>query len=210
MSEETGFEDFCALSPEQLRERSLSLRRDLMPLVKRASRLPDDAGLALDFDASPERRRQLDELVAFERQCCSGLDWDVTERAASSSLRLTIAGLAPDAGMYQTLGLAPAVQPGEQSDVQPDLQPDEQSGEQSGEPARGGISRLAKAGGLGVGSAFFLFCVVPIGIAAAGGGALAAWLSPLDHPVVVLLGGAALGFPLWRYLHRKQAATTGS
>jgi hypothetical protein len=113
MGDETGFEDICTLSPEELRERSLSLRRDLMPAVKHASRLAGDAGLALDFDTSLERRAQLDELVAFERQCCSGLDWNVTELAAGGALRLTITGLAPDAPLFETLGVGSDIRPDE-------------------------------------------------------------------------------------------------
>lgn len=113
MGNETGFENLCTLSPEELRERSLSLRRDLMPLVKRASRLPGDAGLALDFDASVGRREQLDELVAFERQCCSGLDWNLTELAAGGVLRLTITGLAPGAPLFETLAVGSDIRPDE-------------------------------------------------------------------------------------------------
>ena len=176
----------CNLPEDERRERIAMLRRELLPRVQRSEPLPDDAGVALEFEPSPEIQQQLDDLVEFERQCCGGLDWGVEARA--DVLRLTIEGVAPDSQFFRTLGVPPRSE-GWHGRV------------------REGAARFAKAGGLGVSAAFLLFCVVPIGIAAVGGASLAAWLGPLDHPAVVLVGGLALGVPAWRYLRRRESAS---
>ena len=93
----------CSLPEDELRERIAELRRDLLPLVQRTEPLPDDAGVVAEFEPRPEIEQQLEDLVAFERQCCSGLDWSLEARP--DRLRLTIAGLSPDSKFFQTLGV---------------------------------------------------------------------------------------------------------
>jgi hypothetical protein len=202
VTDESSLETVCSLPEEKRRKRIAALRRDLWPLVKRKAPLPDAAGVLLEFDATPALREQLEELVAFERQCCGGLEWRLEAPPRDEALRLTIEGLPPDARFFETLGIeGGSREPAEPADDAPS--PVRPAG-----PGRG-LSRFAKAGGLGVGAAFFLFCVVPIGLAAAGGATLAAWLGPLDHPAVVVLGGAALAIPVWRQLRRREAACSG-
>ncbi len=105
MAVATSSETICSLPEDELRQRIAELRRDLRPLVQRTEPLADDTGVVAEFEPRPEIRRQLEDLVAFERPCCSGLDWNLEVR--SDRLRLTIAGLSPDSKFFQTLGVAP-------------------------------------------------------------------------------------------------------
>jgi len=177
-------ETLCNLPEEELRARIEVLRRDLLPHVRSATALPDAAGVTLEFPAKPALREQLEQLVEFERLCCGGLDWTLDMNDAQR-LKLSIEGAAPDSAFFAQLGteLAP--------------------GNPGGESTPHGIAGFAKAGVVGISVAFLLFCVLPIGLA--GGATLAAWLEPLDHPTVVLLGGAAFAIPAWRLLHRRRA-----
>ena len=147
-------DSICSLPEGQLRERIAMLRRDLLPLVKRTVPLPDDAGLALEFDATPALRVQLETLVDFERQCCGGLEWSLSPESDEPHLRLSIAGVAPDASFFKKLGIA--AEPTESAEAAGLAE-----GGIGGAPT-GGVSRFAKAGGLGVGAkeAAFL-CVQP-------------------------------------------------
>lgn len=65
-------------------------------------------------------------------------------------------------------------------------------------------ARLAKAGSVGVAGAFFLCCVLPkVALAAAGGGALAASLARLDHPLTIALLSFAFASLVWGLLRRR-------
>jgi hypothetical protein len=89
-----GCEPVCSLPEDALRERLAMLRREILPLVTRREALAN--GVAFEFADSPALERQLEELVAFERQCCSGLGWSL-QRPAAGVLRLCVEGLAPGA-----------------------------------------------------------------------------------------------------------------
>jgi hypothetical protein len=181
-------ETICNLPEEELRARIEVLRRDLLPHVRGATALPGAAGVSLEFDATSALREQLEQLVEFERRCCGGLQWTLHTKDPQS-LKLSIEGAAPDSAFFARLGIEIAQH------------------EPRDEPTPRDIADFAKAGGVGVSVAFVLFCVLPIGLAAAGGATLAAWLGPLDHPAVVLLGGAAFAIPAWRMLHRKRTSS---
>lgn len=167
--------EVCQLSGEALTARRGELRRELLPHVRGRERLPD--GIALGFEASDAMRAALTAFVDFERRCCPGLrvSWSETEGA----LRLEIRGLDPDADVLEDLGV-PA--------------------ERSWMPGLAGAARSAVGG---VGGAFVLFCLVPMGAAALLGAELAAPLRALDHPLVIGLGGAALAGWLWRRERRR-------
>ncbi len=79
--------EFCTLPDVELAARQEELRTTLLPEVLRSERTP--TGMTLEFDAA--LRSQLDELVAFERKCCPGIDWLLEE--AEDRVRLVIAGL---------------------------------------------------------------------------------------------------------------------
>lgn len=190
-------ETVCTLPPDQLRERIDTLRRELLPQVVRAEELSGGSGIAMDFAASRGIQQQLDQLVEFERQCCSGLDWNVGPSPAPDRLRLTVAGLAPDSVFFRALGLR--VDSGANSEL--DREP---VFEDVGAAHSGRVARLAKAGGLGFGAAFFLLCVLPIGLAAWVGGSLATSLLQLDDPLIIGGGGLALAVPAWWLVRRRE------
>ncbi len=79
--------DFCTLPDAELAARQDELRAELLPKVLASAR--SDGQLVLEFDAS--LRKQLDQLVAFERRCCPGIEWSL--EVAGDRVRLVIAGL---------------------------------------------------------------------------------------------------------------------
>lgn len=91
--------DVCSLDEEELAARRETLQRELAPHARAREALPD--GVALRFDATPGLRKALETFVAFERDCCPGLDFALHEQG--SSLRLEIRGIAPDAAIFAEL-----------------------------------------------------------------------------------------------------------
>ena len=174
-----SFEAVCDLPPAALEERRALIRREILPLVKRNRELSD--GFAWEFDPSPELRAKLDEWVAFERECCGGLEWEIEAPPDDSALRLRVRGIEPHCGRLENFG-GPAEHP---------------------HGAR--VARLLKAGGLGIGISFTVFCVVPIAVAAVLGAGIAAPLARLDDPVVVAAGAVALAIPAWLVVRRREA-----
>ncbi len=171
-----GCEDVCGLPSDQLRDRVAMIRRDILPHVTRREALAD--GVALEFEHTPAMQKTLEDLVAFERECCSGLEWTL-HRPSSRPLRLDVQGLAPDSDFFRVLGGAAEVT----------------------RPGR--LARLAQAGALGSGVAFFLCCIVPVGIGAVAGTAVAASLAKLDDPLVIAAGSFVLAVPAWLWLKRR-------
>jgi hypothetical protein len=92
--------DVCNLGDEDLAARRERLRRELAPHARAREALPD--GVALRFDATSEMRKALEAFVAFERGCCSGLDFALHERG--EVLQLAIRGIASDAAILAELG----------------------------------------------------------------------------------------------------------
>jgi hypothetical protein len=88
--------EICNLSDEEFHARRRQLRAELLPHVRRRSALPN--GVALAFEATPDRRRALEDFVAFERGCCPGLRFALRE--GDGALHLEIHGLDPDANVF--------------------------------------------------------------------------------------------------------------
>jgi hypothetical protein len=174
----------CTLSDEELAARRLRLREELAPHVRGRRVLAD--GVELTFEASAERRRDLEAFVAFERGCCPGLGFGLREE--QGSLRLAIHGLDPRASVLAMP--APARQ-----------------GRQVAQASRG--ARIARAGGLGAIGAFVLLCGVPLAVAALAGAAVAAPLGVLDHPLALGLGALVLAAGAWRW-ERNRARRPGT
>lgn len=90
------WQEVCTLSEEELRERGQLFRAQLMPHVRKQERLAN--GMAFEFEASAERRAQLEELIALERQCCAPMKIELSESEAG--LRLEV--LAPPKSMRRS------------------------------------------------------------------------------------------------------------
>lgn len=172
--------EVCNLSDEEFEARRQELREELVPHVRSRAALPDGAVLA--FDATPERRRALEDFVAFERRCCAGLRFALREERGA--IQLEIRGVDPESSGFL-------------------------EGAPEERPVSGGASalaRVARAGGLGAVGAFVLFCGLPIAAVALAGAELAAPLGILDHPVVLSLGTLLFAGGVWRWERRRAKA----
>jgi hypothetical protein len=171
----------CSLNDEQLEERRAKVRAEILPQVRKAERI--EGGFAVETDATPEMRQKLEDLVALERRCCSSVSWDLSEDARADRVRLEVRGLDPDSGLLGSLV-------------------------ERSTPPRRTLLQLVKAGGLGLGASFFVLCVLPIGLAAVGGAALARSLSSLESPLTLAVGALLLGSATWALLRwREQRAS---
>ncbi len=175
--------DVCSLPTDEWQDRSAMIRREILPLVTRREAL--ESGMALEFEHSPALRKRLEDFIAFERECCSGLTWQL-HRPSSRVLRLKVEGLPVDSDFFGT------------------------SGGGADAPTPGRLARLAQASGLGAGVSFFFCCVLPIGVAVIAGPALAAPLGKLDDPLFIAAGSVVLGVPAWFWLKRRATRSTHS
>ncbi len=171
-------EHVCSLPTEKLRDRVAMIRRDILPQVTRREALAD--GVAFEFEHSAAMQKTLEDLVAFERECCSGVAWNLRQ-PSGRVLRLSVKGLAPDSDFFRAVSGA------------------------TDAPVHGRLARLAQAAGLGAGLGFFLCCVVPIGFATVAGAAVAAPLAKLGDPLVISAASAVLATPAWFWLKRRAA-----
>ncbi len=169
-------EDPCLLPTDERDARLAMLRQELLPRAVHRQALTD--GVAWEFPADPDLRRKLDELVDFERVCCPGLTWELEETAADR-VRLRVGGLDPDSPLLASAG---------------------------GEPAPQGrrLPAWLRSGGVGLGISFVLFCVVPVGLAAVGGAAVASQVSGLDDPLVIGAGAVGFGAVAFWFEHRRR------
>lgn len=103
MSGTCGSDDVCTLPEEDFQDRVAVIRRDLLPLVTRREELPD--GVAFEFASSAAVEATLRDFVAFERDCCRGLTWDI-RRTSAGQLRLSIQGLPPGSEFFRAFDSA--------------------------------------------------------------------------------------------------------
>jgi hypothetical protein len=173
----TDIREICDLSEEDQNGRIEFLREGLFTLVRRREERPD--GLAVFFDDTPQIRAQLDEFVAFERNCCSSIGWSVDH--TPEGLRLEISGVDPRSDVFATTG-PDNLDALEQTDVR--LWP-----------------RLLRSVGFGSLGALLVCCILPLGVVALLG---ATPLLLLDNPWVI--GASALGLAgfLWQWETRRQ------
>ena len=91
--------DVCSLPPADLHDRVTMIRRDIVPLARRTEALPN--GRVWEFAPDPGLQSKLEALVTFERECCSGLDWNL--EVENETLRLRVEGIAPDSDFFAPL-----------------------------------------------------------------------------------------------------------
>lgn len=152
--------EVCSLPPQDQQERVAMFRREILPRARAAERLPD--GRAWRFPDDPALKARLEALVAFERGCCGGLDWNLDE--AGGELRLRIEGIDPDADFFAPL-----------------------AGDAGAGRATG--ARRAGIGGVLAGASALVACEIPWVLGAIGVGA-APFLDAFG--VLALAGGATL------------------
>jgi len=169
----------CSLSRAELEDRLAMIRKEILPHVKRTEDLPD--GRAWEFEENPGMRAKLEQWVELERRCCGGLDWKL-ERLPSNQLRLAVLGAELGSGFFELLAEpAKAAEPG------------------------GRLARLAKSGGVGLGGALLVCCVLPQAVLAVAGAAVAAPLLALDRPLPLIAVSLAMAVPVWLLIGRRRA-----
>jgi hypothetical protein len=180
----TDIEAICNLSDDDLEERRKELEEVLLPMVLAREPLPN--GIALSFPANSENRRVLDAFVAFERNCCPGLGFDL--RNADDSLRLEITGISPGSRLFAGVPKAAGIE----------------------NPSRDRWRRLLSSAGLGVLGALIACCILPLGVIALLGTATAAPLTSLDNPWII--SGSALLFAgvIWQWQRRRDRIRAAS
>lgn len=177
--------ELCNLSPDALKERIASLRAEILPRVVATAKQAD--GFAWEFDDVPADRERLEQLVAFERQCCGGLSWQLEVVSETQRLRLRVSGIDPDSKMLAAFRDTPARR-----------------------GPRGRLRRLLEAGGLGFGVSLLAFCVLPMGVAVFGGAALAATFAKLDDPLWIAAGSLVLAVAAWLFLGRRRSTRSAA
>ena len=178
-----GCEDVCSLPADQLQDRLTTLRREIVPHVKRHT--PMTEGMAFEFANTPVMRKTLEDLVAFERECCSGLTWNLG-RLSDQILQLSVQGLPPDSDFYRIFG------------------------DPVGEGTAARLPRLARAGGLGAMVALVVGCVAPVAGTSIFGAAIASRFAILEDPLVIASGAVLFAIPAWLWLKRRAEPVAAS
>jgi hypothetical protein len=172
----------CTLSAGRLHERLAWIRREILPHAVASETLAD--GIAWEFADAPGLAAKLDQLVALERECCSGIVFQQEHSLAAGRRRLEMRGIDPRVAGF----VIPTLEVGV-----------------SAQRSLGG--RLAKAAGFGTLLSLLVCCVLPIVAAALVGASAAAPFASLDDPwmiggAMVLSGGAAFA---WQSRRRASA-----
>ena len=169
----------CTLPPADLRQRLDWIRAEILPHALAGERLSD--GLAWELHDAPGLAEKLDQLVALERECCSGIDFTHRKSRVASQRRLEVRGIDPAAPLFANLGFA--------------------------EPTASRLgARIARSLGLGALVSLFVCCVLPIGLAALLGAAFAAPFASLDNPWVIASAALATGMAAFAWQSRRRAA----
>jgi hypothetical protein len=177
----TVVQEICSLSTEELEARRAWLGRGLRSRVRERRSLRD--GVLLRFDDSSEIRAELEQLVAFERECCPTLDLAIRE--SEGELELEVRGLDPDSDLFEGIG------------------PETNQETRPASPWR----RVISAAGFGTLGALTLCCVLPMMSVALFGGAVVAPLTSLDDPWVVSSTALALAAALWLWQRRRSSSS---
>jgi len=173
-------EEICNLPSHEREDRIAAFRLNILPLA--AKRRASADGMTLEFEYSATLEKQLEELVEFERVCCSDLNWNLS-RSPANGLSLTVSGIPPNSPLLAHIE-------------------DESSPAQ---PSSGFVKKLAQSIVLGATAAVILCCAAPMALAAVVGVAIAAPFAQLDNPLTIAAGSFALAIPAWLWLKRRDA-----
>ena len=167
----------CSLDERALKERLAMIRREFVPHVSVSE--PRDDGFVWELAYDETMQGKLEHWIELERECCSGITF-VLSRPSESTLRLEVSGFsAQDLENLKARAAAAA-------------------------PASGS-GRFLRSAGLGFVGAFTLFCILPLGIAALAGAAIAGPLLLLDDPIAIAAGSLVFGCLAWAWMRRREA-----
>lgn len=173
----TEIETICNLSDDDREARREEIENALLPKVRSRQSLPN--GVAFFFVACSENRRDLEAFVAFERECCPGLGFDL--RKSDDWLRLEITGINPGSSLFE--GATELVA--------------------TCNASRTGWQRLLGSAGLGTLGALIICCVLPLSVVALLGTATAAPLTRLDNPWIISAIALLLAALIWHWQRRR-------
>jgi hypothetical protein len=167
----------CTLAADELSDRMAWIRREILPHAVETVAI--EQGLAFELRAAPGLADELDRLIALERECCSGIDFERTASSTPGRLRLEVRGVDPEAAVFRSL--------------------------RRQAPRNRAVARLARAAAAGTLASLVVCCALPLGAALLLGTAALPGLASLDAPgpilaVAVLGGGAA-----WHWLGRRRS-----
>ncbi len=178
-----GCESVCALPADAIGPRKEKVRVDFLPYVLGHETSADKVIWRLE--GSDEIRSKLEEFVAFERECCSGLDFHIDGQSDASELILTVSGAGAE--IFSA----------------------DQSGDSVPTHVPVTAATVAKAGGIGLGISLALCCLLPLAIAGLGGAALVAPMAKLDNPLVIGAGSFLFAIPVWWRMRRNSGDVCG-
>jgi len=172
--------ELCLLPSDQLEERLDWVNREIAPHATRRIEIPN--GVAWDFEATAELRQRLELLASLERECCGPADVEFAVRETGAArLRFEILGA-------KALEFFPS-----------------RATELAGTPrTTGKLRRVARTGAIAAFGSFLVCCILPIGVAAVAGAAVAAPLLMLDNPWVIGAFAVALGIGVWQLEKRPE------
>lgn len=178
--------DMCTLSNDQLTVRLAEIRRDIVPHVQQAHRLPD--GVALELNNTPGLRAKIERVITLERECCAGLQFGLSDTTQTGGLGLEIRGVDPDAESLKQLF----------SGIE---------GETQGEVQGGRIRGVLRSAGTGIVGSVFLFCILPMGLTGLFGVSATAYLAQLDSLPVLSVAAMVFAGAAWWWQRRSGLKT---
>lgn len=69
---------YCSLSSEEIRERKLIVRNQLIPNILKQNKVEN--GIEFSFKENENNRRLVDEFVEYESQCCNFLNFSISKK----------------------------------------------------------------------------------------------------------------------------------
>ena len=185
----TEIREICKLSDQELEARRRDLGRGLASRIRDRRDLRD--GMILSFDSTPELREELNAFVAFERECCPGLDFSLSDASGNAAgnadgiVELEIRGVDPHSDFFADLGAGVVLEVDAATEVSRRWR------------------RLLSSIGLGTLGALSLCCVLPFATAALLGTAAVAPLTNLDDPWLISASALVFAGGIWFWQRRR-------
>ena len=158
----------CTLPADRLSDRLAWIRSEILPYV--VTRKPIEDGVAWELEDAPGLAERLDQLVARERECCSGIRFQHRPSQTKGRRRLEVHGIDPGSAIFADAERSAGRRPG--------------------------VARaLATATGVGSLISLVVCCALPLAAAAIFGAVAAVPFASLDQPWIIagvaILSGAA-------------------
>ena len=177
----------CTLSDNQLAARLAEIRKDILPHVHKSEAVED--GYDLELSDVPGLRAKIERVITLERECCEGLQFELSDAPQPGQLHLEIRGVNPQAQTLSQLF-------GETKTRGENI------------PQRSPLRRMLSSAGIGLVGSFVIFCVLPISLAAVLGASATAYVAKLDSLPVLAVAAIAFGGMAW-WFQRQRSTLKG-